>query len=143
MIIAPPISHRTDWQESRMRNTHGCPRFVWYSWMGVVTRSTLTFRATTPDTRPANVQRSMYDARDAAPVSPPRDAACTSVVHGKRRTSPGPAPRRREANPRSRPRLEVHLSRVVNIVNRPCQSSPARALGRQPQMRAQMQMHAR
>ena len=93
--------------------------------------------------RHTSCQCSMHDARDAAPVSPPRDAACTQVAHGKRRTSPGPAPRRREANPRPRPRLEIHLSRVVNIVNRPCQSSPARALGGQPQMRTQMQMHAR
>ena len=32
--------------------TYGCPRFVWYSWMGVVTWSSLTLRTTTPDTRP-------------------------------------------------------------------------------------------
>ena len=53
-----------------MRNTHGCPRFVWYSWMGVVTPSTLTFRATTPDTRPASVQCTMRETRhpSALPV---------------------------------------------------------------------------
>ena len=37
--------------------SYACPRFVWYSWTGVDTLSSLTLRATTPETRPAEYMR--------------------------------------------------------------------------------------